>query len=82
MLQQIQKPISVRADFKADGSVIPRYFYFNGSRYDINKIELVYKKREGENIIYYFEATDSANYFKLAFYSLNLKWYLEAFQNE
>lgn len=79
---KLREPVKVLVEFAPEGFVRPRFFHWNGNRYDVNKIELVYKKREGENVIYYFEATDNANYFKLAFYSLNLKWYLEAFQNE
>ncbi len=82
MFQQLHQPIKVFVEFEPKGLIKPRYFYLNGYCYHINKIELFYKKREGENVIYYLEVTDNANYFKLAFDSLNLKWYLEALQNE
>lgn len=79
MLKNFKEPISVNVDF--DGTVRPKYFFWKGNRYDISKVQLMYKSREGENVIYYFEVTDNANYFKLAFYSLNLRWYLEGFQD-
>jgi hypothetical protein len=81
MITNIHIPIDVSADFCRKNLVFPKYFYWNGNRYDINKVELMYKKYQGQRVIYYFEVTDKANYFKISFDSLNLRWYLEAFQN-
>jgi hypothetical protein len=76
MLEKIDESIEVIARFNAQG-LRPAVFRWNKKEYHIKKINLIHKKREGGDMIYYFSVSDEANFFRLAFFTRDLSWRLE-----
>lgn len=76
MLESINEPISILVNF-GDNKVLPLFFQWRNRRYKIEKLNLVHKKRDGTDTIYYFNVTDKTNYFKLSFSTKNLGWRIE-----
>ncbi len=76
MLEKPNDLIEVLVQFNA-AKVIPRYFKWQGKTYKVDKINLVHKKTDGNDKIYYFSVSDNANYFRLAFFTRDLSWRLE-----
>ncbi len=75
MLEQINEPIEVEVYF-GPGQVRPRKFIWHGRKYEIQKVNLTYAKRDGRVKFYYFAVSDSTNYFKLEFNTETLFWKL------
>ena len=91
MQEVIDEPIEVLASFSplptcasqpvtkphvAGNRVMPLLFRWRGKKYQVEKLNLVHRERDGEDIIYYFNVSDAANYFKLAFSTRRLSWRL------
>ncbi|TSC76287.1 MAG: Uncharacterized protein G01um101431_908 [Parcubacteria group bacterium Gr01-1014_31] len=91
MQEVIDEPIEVLASFSpvlacvdrpvvkpriAGNKVMPLVFRWRGKKYQVEKLNLVHRERDGEDIIYYFNVSDAANYFKLAFSTRRLSWRL------
>ena len=76
MLEVINEPISILVSFNQN-KVLPLLFQWRGKKYKIEKLNLVHKKRDGTDTIYYFNVTDKTNYFKLSFSTKNLNWRIE-----
>ena len=91
MHEFVDEPIEVLASFvpiptcaseplskpkTAGNKVTPLIFRWRGKRYPITKLNLIHRQRDGEDVIYYFNVSDSANYFKLAFSTKRLSWRL------
>lgn len=76
MLEKIDEPIEIIVEFRA-GQVLPRVFKWRGKKYNIEKINMVHKERQGNEKIYYFSVSDNANFFRLAFSTRDLSWRLE-----
>lgn len=72
-MQKINDKIEVLTKFGQD-KVEPLFFKWGGRTYRVEKLNLVYKERDGDDKIYYFSVSDNANYFKLAFYTRDLSW--------
>jgi len=76
MLEKINEPIEVLVRFSGV-KVLPQFFKWRGKTYRVEKINLVHKQGAGNDKIYYFSVSDSANFFRLAFFTRNLEWRLE-----
>ena len=91
MHEVINEPIEVLASFSpvltcmrqpaskpciAGNKVMPLLFRWLGKKYQVEKLNLVHRERDGEDIIYYFNVSDNANYFKLAFSTRRMSWRL------
>ncbi len=91
MHEFIDEPVEVLASFipiptcqpttggpprTAGNKVTPLIFRWRGKRYPVTKLNLIHRQRDGEDVIYYFNVSDSANYFKLAFSTKRLSWRL------
>lgn len=70
------EPISIIVHFDQN-KVLPLYFKWRNRRYKIDRLNLVHKKRDGKDTIYYFNVTDKTNYFKLSFSTKDLGWKME-----
>ncbi|PIP33776.1 hypothetical protein COX69_03735 [Candidatus Falkowbacteria bacterium CG_4_10_14_0_2_um_filter_48_10] len=81
MLEKIDEPIDVLASF-GHPLVSPKFFRWRRKTYRVEKVNLVYREAEGQDKIYYFAVTDSANYFKLAFFTRDLSWRLRELWSE
>ena len=76
MHEKINEPIEVLVKFSGE-KVMPTFFKWRAKTYRIEKLNLVHKKREGDNDIYYFSVSDEINFFRLAFLTRDMKWVLE-----
>ncbi|MDO8559455.1 MAG: DUF6504 family protein [bacterium] len=91
MQEVIDEPIEVWASFSplptcasqpvtkprvAGNRVMPLLFRWRGKKYQVKKLNLVHRERDGEDIVYYFNVSDAANYFKLAFSTRRMSWRL------
>lgn len=59
------------------GTLKPLIIKWRGKKYTVEKVHMQYEARDGRETIHYFSVADNANYFKLAFYTRSLTWYLE-----
>ncbi|MFH1822437.1 MAG: hypothetical protein ABH830_01935 [Patescibacteria group bacterium] len=76
MFEKINEPIEVIVQFKRQ-KVLPTFFEWRNKTYKIEKINMVHKERAGNDKIYYFSVSDSANFFRLAFFTRDLSWWIE-----
>lgn len=75
MLEKFDDKIEVLTRF-ADDKVEPMFFKWSGKTYKIEKVNLVYKEKDGFDKVYYFSVSNNANYFRLAFFTRDLSWKL------
>lgn len=76
MHEALDEPINILVNFNGT-RVIPLFFKWRNKKYKIEKLNLVHKKRDGNDTIYYFNVSDNANYFKLSFSLKNMNWKIE-----
>ena len=76
MLEKLNEPIDVQVNFLGN-KVIPMSFVWQKRTYDIQKVNLVHRVKNGEHYIYYFSVSDEANFFRLAFFLKDLSWRIE-----
>lgn len=73
MLEKYDDPIEVLVKFEGE-RIQPTYFRWDKKVYRVEKINLIYRERDGSDKIYYFSVSDNANNFKLAFFTRDLSW--------
>lgn len=61
----------------AKNVLYPLAFTYGGREYYIQEVTLRSHKFDGRESVHYFSVTDSANYFKLAFHTGSMTWFLE-----
>lgn len=71
----IDKPIQVGAIFKA-GIIIPKWFIWEGRRYDVKKVNLTWQRAEGATLIHYFSVSDDLNSYEISFDPKGMTWRL------
>lgn len=81
MIEMIHEPIDILVSFQR-GRVIPILFMWRGKKYAIQKLNLIHKKKNGNDTIYYFSVTDAANAFKLSFSVPSLHWRIEEWYSD
>ena len=57
--------------------VLPVFFKWQNKTYEVEKLNLVHKERDGNDKIYYFSVSDNANFFRLAFFTRDLSWKIQ-----
>ena len=77
----IDKPIQVGAIFGSN-KIIPKWFVWDGRRYEVKKVNLVWQRAEGAALIHYFSVSDDANSYELAFDSKGMTWRLNKVEGE
>lgn len=75
-IQKVNEPVRVFVDFKAQ-QVRPVAFLRAGRRYDVKRVNLVYKRRVGARFVWCFAVSDSGNSYILVYDPENLMWTLE-----
>lgn len=76
MLEKLNDAIDVSVKFIGD-KIMPTHFRWKGKNYTVEKLNLVYRERDGNDKIYYFSVSDNANFFKLAFFTRDLSWRIQ-----
>ncbi len=76
MLEKINELIEIMVKYQGN-RVIPKIFRWRKKLYQVEKINMIHKKRDGNDKIYYFNVSDKANFFRLAFFTMDLSWKLE-----
>lgn len=73
---KVHEPVRVAVDF-AGPKVRPLAFVWNHKKYVVDKVNLVYKRRDGARQLWCFAVSDAANSFVLLYDPENLRWTLE-----
>jgi hypothetical protein len=76
MYETINETIEVLVRFGKQ-TIAPAVFRWRNKIYKIEKVNLAHSGKVGNEKWYYFSVSDEANYYKLAFNSTTLKWYLD-----
>lgn len=80
-MTQLSDPINVWAFFKK-GEITPYVFFWNKRRITIDKINLIHQSRGGGGTMFHFSVMAGGNFYRLGFDTVNLKWYLEATEDQ
>ena len=76
IVNEINERIKVAAVF--DGrSVVPKWFFWDCRKYDVQKVEHVWQARQGETPLLFFSVTDGANVYEIRLDQKKLEWVLE-----
>ena len=79
-VEKVEEPVRVFADFN-DKKVRPVAFRrASGRRYDIKKVNLVYRRRVGDRYQWCFACSDDVNAFVLFYDPEKLVWTLQEVQ--
>lgn len=78
---ELSDPINVWVFFEK-GQIRPYVFFWNKRRISIDKINLVHQSREGNRDLYHFSVSAAGNFYRLGFDGANLKWVLEAVEED
>lgn len=73
--EKYHDPIRVIADFSGK-KVMPRIFTWGSGRYHVDRVLTVHSDMRGREPIHYFSVANQTEYFKLAFHTTNMQWYL------
>lgn len=76
IVNEINEKIKVAAVF--DGTrVIPKWFFWDCEKHEIETVEHVWRSRQGETPLLFFSVTDGANVFEIRLDQKKLEWVLE-----
>ena len=78
---EILEPINVWVLFEKS-AVRPLVFFLKGRQIKINKINLVHTSQNGSSTAYHFSVSAQGNFYRLAFDTKSLKWFLEAVEED
>lgn len=78
---EIQEPIDVWVLFRKN-QIQPAVFFWHGRQIKVDKINLVHTSKEGGNLFYHFSVSSAGNFYKLKLDQRNLKWFLEAVEED
>ena len=73
---KVHDPIRVAVDF-AGPKITPLAFVWSGKKYVVEKVNLVYKRRDGARELWCFAVSDNVNSYVLLYDPDNLRWTLE-----
>lgn len=75
-LKELHQTIKVGAVFKG-GKIIPKWFVWEGRKYEIKEINYTWQDRQGREKLHYFSVTDGVNNYELSFNTEQTVWKLE-----
>lgn len=78
---ELTEPINVWVLFK-EGQIQPHTFFWKSRQIKIEKINLVHTTKNGNSPAYHFSVSSGGNFYRLGFDVGNLKWFLEAVEEE
>jgi hypothetical protein len=70
------KLIKVGAIFK-DSDIIPKWFIWEGRKYNVKSIDYTWNDRQGQEKIVRFSVSDGANTYELAYNTARMNWTLD-----
>jgi NADPH-dependent ferric siderophore reductase len=73
---KVHEAVRVAVDFFGH-KVTPLAFVWSGKKYVIDKVNLVYKRRDGQRELWCFAVSDRANSYVLLYDPEQLRWILE-----
>lgn len=73
---KIHEPVRVAVDF-AGPKITPLAFIWSGKKYVVEKVNLVYKRRDGARELWCFAVSDAANSYVLLYDPASLRWTLD-----
>lgn len=79
-IQKVHEPVRVFTDFNGQ-QVRPVAFLRAGRRYDVKRVNLVYKRRVGARFVWCFAVSDAGNSYILVYDPESLQWILEEASN-
>ncbi|MFA6098399.1 MAG: hypothetical protein WCV50_00820 [Patescibacteria group bacterium] len=59
------------------GNVRPVAFFWGGRRYEVKKVNLIFRKQRGDRYDICFAVSDEANAFVLSYNPESMEWWLE-----
>ena len=68
--------------FFAKNTIQPMVFFWKGRKIKIETINLMHTTKDGDRTLYHFSVSADGNFYRLGFDSKNLKWILEAVEEE
>lgn len=68
-------PIGVLVAFR-DRQVTPIAFHWGKKRYRVERVNLAYRRRDGNKLYYHFAVSSQDNTFDLCFDTIRLEWCL------
>jgi hypothetical protein len=78
MISEIGEPIKVGVVFEEEKKITPKWFVWNGQRYNITRVSFTWKVNEGKNILHHFAVTDGTHLYELCYDTAQLSWQLMA----
>jgi hypothetical protein len=68
--------IKVGAVFKGS-TIIPKWFIWEGRKYNVKSIDYTWEDRQGEEKLVMFAVSDGTNTYELAYNTIRMNWTLE-----
>ena len=78
---QLSEPIDVWVLFQKN-KIQPSCFFWHGRQVKVEKINLIHTSKDGSNIFYHFSISSGGNFYRLRFDLEDLRWFLEAVEEE
>jgi hypothetical protein len=76
MITEIGTAVKVGAVFDPDRSIVPKWFVWNGRKYDVQRVTFTWKVRDGQKVFHHFAVTDGTNLYELTYDAVRLSWKL------
>lgn len=76
MYQTVNETVPVVVAFRGN-RIVPILFEWGGKRYRVKAVNLIHAARNGDGKVLFFNVSDEANSYKLAFDSKKLEWELQ-----
>ena len=78
---ELREPINVWVFFK-NNVIHPHVFFWRKRKIEVETVNLVHESKEGNSTIYHFSISSGGNFYRLRFDSKDLKWFMEALEEE
>jgi hypothetical protein len=78
MITQIDELIKVGVVFDEGKKIIPKWFIWNGRKYNIERVTFTWKVQEGRNMLHHFAVTDGTHLYELCYNTAEPSWRLMA----
>jgi hypothetical protein len=52
----------------------PEWFVWKGKRYQVSRVNHVWKESQGRELLYFFSVSDAVNTYLLCYQAMNMEW--------